>query len=209
MGLRFCGIVLLEPRPWRERLVDFADLGLHHQLHVHRELAERAADEPEEAADLGDRVADRVPGDRRLGEAELVHQARPASPSRLARSKRACRQRRRIRRSARAAAAARAARDGARSPTRSVGHLVAERDRHRLLEVAARRPSACRGSACARSASAAEMAPRSSSTSASASRICSTVAVSVMSCVVAPQWHYSPSLSRHNAFSCDTTPSTG
>src|SRR5204862_405424 len=31
----------------------------------------------------------------------------------------------------------------------------------------------------------------------------------VMSCVVAPQWQYSPSLSRHSAFSCETTPRIG
>ena len=58
-----------------EGLVDLADLGLHHQLHVHAELAERAADQPEEGADLGDVVADRVPGDHRLLQAELGTQA--------------------------------------------------------------------------------------------------------------------------------------
>ena len=46
-----------------ERLVDFADLGLHQELHVHRDLAERAGDQPEEAADLADAVAHGVPGD--------------------------------------------------------------------------------------------------------------------------------------------------
>jgi hypothetical protein len=53
------------------------------------------------------------------------------------------------------------------------------------------------------------MAASSASTIARPSRICSTVAVSVMSCVVAPQWQYSPSLSRHSALICDTTPRIG
>ena len=47
------------------------------------------------------------------------------------------------------------------------------------------------------------------STIASASRICMIVAVSVMSCVVAPQWHHSPSPPLQSLTSCDTTGSTG
>ena len=61
--MRFCGIVLLDPRPVRERLVHLGDLVLHHELDVHRDLAERPADEAEEAADFGNAVAHRVPGD--------------------------------------------------------------------------------------------------------------------------------------------------
>src|SRR6267143_1283292 len=61
----------------------------------------------------------------------------------------------------------------------------------------------------ASSAIAAEIAVRSSSMSARPSRICSTVAVSVMSWVVAPQWHHSPRPSAHSSTSCWTTPSTG
>ena len=57
-----------------ERLVDLADLRLHHQLHVHRELAERSADQAEKAAHFGDRVADCVPCDQRLRKTELLHQ---------------------------------------------------------------------------------------------------------------------------------------
>ena len=38
----------------RVRLVDLADLGLHHQLDVHAELAERPAHQPEEGPDLGE-----------------------------------------------------------------------------------------------------------------------------------------------------------
>ena len=56
-------------------LVDLADLGLHHQLDVHRQLAQRAADQTQEAADLGDVVADGVPRDDRLAQAQFGHQA--------------------------------------------------------------------------------------------------------------------------------------
>ena len=42
-------------------------------------------------------------------------------------------------------------------------------------------------------------------TRSSASRVCSTVAVSVTSCVVAPQWHHSPWPSLHSATSCLTS----
>ena len=55
----------------------------------------------------------------------------------------------------------------------------------------------------------AEIAVSSPSTRSSASRICSTVAVSVMSWVVAPQCTNSPSLSRHSWLTCVTTPRMG
>ena len=58
-----------------EGLVDLADFRLHHQLDVHAQLAERAADQPEEGAHLGDVVADGVPCDHRLREAQFRHQA--------------------------------------------------------------------------------------------------------------------------------------
>ena len=57
-----------------ERLVDLGHLGLHQQLHVHGNLAERAGEEPEKAGDLADAVAHGVPGDLGLAEAELLHQ---------------------------------------------------------------------------------------------------------------------------------------
>ena len=57
-----------------ERLEDLLDLGLHQELHVERDLAAGAGDEAEEAADLGDAVAHRVPGDLRLAEFQLLHQ---------------------------------------------------------------------------------------------------------------------------------------
>ena len=59
----------------RERLVHFAHFRLHHELHVHRDLAERSADQTQEAADLGDVVAHRVPCNGRLAQPELRHQA--------------------------------------------------------------------------------------------------------------------------------------
>ena len=58
-------------------------------------------------------------------------------------------------------------------------------------------------------ASASPISSRSCSTSARPSRICSTAAVSVMSCVVAPQWQYSPSLSRQLALIWLTTAMIG
>ena len=60
------------------RCVGFEHLGhfgLHQQLDVHRNLSERAADDPEERADLGDGVAHRMPGNQGLGQAEFLHQA--------------------------------------------------------------------------------------------------------------------------------------
>ena len=148
----------------RERLVDLADLGLHHQLDVHAELAERAADEAEEGADLGDVVADRVPGDHRLLQARARRTGRPASPSRPSRATPACRRRRRTRRPARAAFSC-----ARRSRWRSIadsrpGHLVAEGHRNRLLQVAAADHRRVSGAACACLASAAEIAASSRST---------------------------------------------
>src|SRR5262249_28459078 len=58
-----------------ERLEYFGDFGLHQELHVHRDLAERAGEQAEKAADLTDAVAYRVPGDLGLAELELGHQA--------------------------------------------------------------------------------------------------------------------------------------
>src|SRR5208282_950067 len=59
-----------------ERLEHLLDLGLHHQLDVEGDFSQRAADEAEEAADLGDAVAHRVPGDLGLAQAKLRHQRR-------------------------------------------------------------------------------------------------------------------------------------
>ena len=49
-----------------ERLVNLGDFGLHQQFDVHGNLAERAGEEAEEAADLADAIAHGVPGDFRL-----------------------------------------------------------------------------------------------------------------------------------------------
>ena len=117
-------------------LVDLLDLGLHHQLHVEGDLAAYAGDEAEEAADLGDAVAHGVPGDLRLAEAEFLHQpGLHVEPARAERGQRA-------------GGAAELADQDARpqllealavaleggEPGRA---LVAEGDRHRLLQIAA------------------------------------------------------------------------
>ena len=72
MGLRFCGMVLLDPRPGIEGLKDFADLGLHQELDVSRDLAESSRDESQEAGHLREAIAHRVPGDFGLTEAEFL-----------------------------------------------------------------------------------------------------------------------------------------
>src|SRR3712207_8458934 len=53
---------------------DLTDLRLHHELHIHGQLAEGAAHQTEKAANLRDRVADGVPSDDGLGEAQFLHQ---------------------------------------------------------------------------------------------------------------------------------------
>ena len=117
-------------------LEDLADLGLHHQLDVHAELAQRAADEAQQRAGLGDVVADRVPGDHGLLQAELGAQAG-------LRLHRALFQRRQ-----RAGGAGeladqhaflelRQALAVAQDRRQQAGHLVAEGHRDRLLQVAA------------------------------------------------------------------------
>src|SRR5207247_6559164 len=73
-----------------ERLEYFGDFGLHQELHVGRKLAERTGDERQEAADLADAVADRVPGDFGLLEPEFFHQrSLHLEPVRSERGKRA------------------------------------------------------------------------------------------------------------------------
>ena len=119
-----------------ERLVDFFDLGLHHQLHVEGDLAAGAGDQAEEAADLGDAVAHGVPGDLRLAELELLHQFGLHLQAVLAE------------RGQRAGGAAEFADQHARAQLLEAllvpleggehsRHLVAEGDRHRLLQIAA------------------------------------------------------------------------
>src|SRR6266480_6874199 len=59
-----------------ERFVDLGHLGLHEQLHVHRNLSERAGEKAEEASDFADAIAHRVPGDVRLAQPEFAHELR-------------------------------------------------------------------------------------------------------------------------------------
>src|SRR5262245_14282537 len=56
---------------WLEHLTD---LGLHQELHIHGDLAERAGEQSKERADLADAITHRVPGDLRLPEPEFLHQ---------------------------------------------------------------------------------------------------------------------------------------
>ena len=120
----------------RVRLVHLADLGLHHELDVHAQLAERAADQPEERAHLGDVVPDRVPGDDRLLQPQLGAQAglgfhraflqgrqRAGGPRELA--------------DEHAVLQLREALAVALDGREQSGHLVAEGHRNRLLQVAA------------------------------------------------------------------------
>src|SRR5881628_398412 len=67
-------MVLDAPRPCAKGSYA-SPTSVHHQLDIHRQLAERAGDQAEEAADLRNRVALRVPGDRRLRKAQLLHQS--------------------------------------------------------------------------------------------------------------------------------------
>jgi len=121
-----------------ERLVNLLDLGLHQQFHVEGDLAAAAGDQPEETSDLGNAVAHRVPGNFRLAELELLHQFVLDLQAILAeRRQRAC-------------GTAEFADQHARFyfiqalpvtlECRQHGrHLVAEGDRHGLLEIAASR----------------------------------------------------------------------
>src|SRR5207249_8232854 len=52
-------------------LEHFADLGLHQQLHIGRDLAQRPGHQSQEAADFGDAVACGVPGDLGLTKPKL------------------------------------------------------------------------------------------------------------------------------------------
>jgi hypothetical protein len=57
-----------------EGFVHFLNFGLHHQLYVIGDLVADAGDEAEEAADFGDAVMYRVPGNLWLGEIEFLRQ---------------------------------------------------------------------------------------------------------------------------------------
>ena len=119
-----------------ERLEDFFHLGLHHELHVEGDLAAGAGDQAEEAADLGDAVAHGVPGNVGLAELELLAEFGLHLEPVLAE------------RGQRAGGAAEFAHQHARAQfleallvalegAEQGGHLVAEGDRHRLLQIAA------------------------------------------------------------------------
>ncbi len=58
-----------------ERLGYFADFGLHHEFYIGGDLAESAGDESEKATNFREAIASGVPGDDRLAELQLAHQA--------------------------------------------------------------------------------------------------------------------------------------
>ena len=62
--------------PWRIGLKHLGHLGLHQQLHVHGDLAQRAPHNPQKRAHLGKVVAHGVPRNQRLAQAQFFHQAR-------------------------------------------------------------------------------------------------------------------------------------
>ena len=76
IGLRFCGIVELAPRPGHKRLAASPNSVADISITSIGDLAEAAAEQRQELHGLGDAVAGDVPGDRRLGEAELARPAR-------------------------------------------------------------------------------------------------------------------------------------
>ena len=59
----------------REGLEHLGHFGLHEQLDVHGDLAQRAADDAQKRADFGKVVAHGVPRDQRLTEPQLFHEA--------------------------------------------------------------------------------------------------------------------------------------
>ncbi len=171
----------------RERLVHLGDLVLHHQLDVHRDLAERPAHEAEEGADVSAMVSRTVcQAMSGVPQAQAPSSGRAAFPSRP------------LDRRERAARAAELADQHARPQLRESlavtldagenrGHLEAERHRDRLLQIAA--PDDRRVAVAAREfrerrlRSRRDRPRRARGRRGSAARC----AVSVMSCVVAPQ----------------------
>ena len=186
-GLRLCGIAEEVPRPALARLGDFADLALRQQRQVAADLAERAAEHGDGAAERDPGVALRMPGAGRHRQAELLadppRHRRPLVAERGERADGAAElqlQRRRARRraaargSAPAAPASRPPR-GRSSPPRPTASACA-------------RASASRdgGGRARRSASISRS--RSASIRTSASRVTSTIAVSITSWLVLPRW---------------------
>src|SRR5258707_9668401 len=119
-----------------EWLVDLLDLGLHHQFHIEGNLAAAAGDEAEETPDFRNAIAHRVPRDLGLSEAKLLHQAGLDFEAAIAE--------RRQRPGGAAELADQNARakflqtlEGALEARQISRNLVAERDRHGLLEIAA------------------------------------------------------------------------
>ena len=122
--------------PVARRLESFADFGLHHQLDVGRKLCQRSHHQAEKAADLGDAIAMAVPCDIGLAQPKRVHQC-------LLGVEAAGRQRRERSDRAGKLADQNARRElGLPLPVpldgrQQRGDFEAERDRHRVLQIAA------------------------------------------------------------------------
>ena len=147
IGLRFCGIVELEPRPASNGSAASPNSVADISITSSAILAEAAAEEGQELHGLGDAVAGDMPGDRRLAEAEFARQFGAACERLLAAAERG-------------EGAGRATELGhqhtrrqfveplgmaveRRQPDR---RLVAKGDRQRMLADGCARPSACRDS---------------------------------------------------------------
>ena len=179
-GLRLCGIVD-EPPP--SRLRHLADLGLREQHDVAADLRRRAAAPASAPREVGERRAERVPGQGRLAQAELrrvqAQHLRPVVAERRQRAGGAAELRRQLER-ARAAPAPRRGRRASPPP-------CSRRSSARPAAAASARPSPCSRCSSARRAQAAAAPPSSSSISRSARCATSIAAVSRMSWLVAPQ----------------------
>ena len=84
-GLRFCGMEDEPPRPGAAGSKASADLGLHEQGHVARDLAQGAGEKAHGRSGLGQAIAVRVPGKLGDAQAQLLGQEAvtrgPRSPS--------------------------------------------------------------------------------------------------------------------------------
>src|SRR5215472_416259 len=207
MGLRFCGMVLLEPRPCAKGsatsptsvcIISFTSVASFPSVPVTKPRKHPASAKQSRAVcqamagcpSFNLRINAACTSSPRLPSEASVPTAPPNSPT--------------IKRGRSSARRARC-RSNAASNTAILNPKVSGTACCRLL-----RPA--RGVSRYLSASAhseSQMEFRSVSTMSSDSPICRTAAVSVMSCVVAPQCAHSPSPFAHKPTSCSTTGSTG
>ena len=187
---------------------DLADLGRGEMRHVRRHLGERADQLASQVPVSAIRPRERVPGDRaaRRGRARPRRRRAPRAPARAGRP--ASRPDRRARPRA-PALRARQLRRRLGDPGEPDGGLEAEGHRRGVLAVGAPDAGRRRDAGRPERASPPRIAPRSARSSAKASRICRTSAVSAMSCVVAPLWKRAPGSSGSCAWTALTKGITG